>query len=588
MGMVLQAEDPMLKRTVALKVMRPELAASGDARERFLRKAQATAAIEHPHIIHVYQVAEDRGVPYLAMPFLKGEAMDVRLKRKRRLSVPEVIALGKQIAEGLSAAHKNGLIHRDIKPGNIWLEPRDAERAGGSFSWVKILDFGLARALAGDDVNLTKTGAILGTPAYMAPEQAKGEKVDARCDLFSLGAVLYRMLTGEMPFKGSDTIAILMALATEEPRPPSELNANVPANLSALVMRLLAKDPNKRPASARVVADELAALGDCETRRAEPREGPVEGAHPSPGPSRGSARREWGASSPAPLRGSARRKRECFSSAAALARAGREWRGRARWRAGSVPLVVVRQVLSIDESPRTGGHAGQFARHEDGPHRGRALLDRRARAQSAGRTDESEHEVILTRPFYIGMHEVTVGQFATFVKDTGYITEAEKSGLGSNRLQDDGKWVADPKTTWRNPGFEQSDEGPVVCVSRNDAWNFCRWLTGKEGKNYVLPSEAQWEYCCRAGSKAKFSFGDDDKDLESHAWFARQFREVPAPRRSEKPQPLGFVRHARQRLGVDSGLVRQELLSQLPARRSALPIPERDGTARWGMVESRG
>ncbi len=122
MGMVLQAEDPMLKRTVALKVMRPELAAAPDARERFLREAQATAAIEHPHIIHVYQVGEDRGVPFLAMPFLKGEPLDERLRREPRLPVAEAVSLGRQIAEGLAAAHAAGLIHRDIKPGNIWLE----------------------------------------------------------------------------------------------------------------------------------------------------------------------------------------------------------------------------------------------------------------------------------------------------------------------------------------------------------------------------------------------------------------------------------------------------------------------------------
>ena len=121
MGMVLMAEDPALKRTVALKVMRPELAARPDARQRFLREAQATAAIEHPHIVHVYQVGEDRGVPFLAMPFLKGEALDARLKRER-LPVAEVVRLGRQIAEGLAAAHRNGLIHRDIKPANIWLE----------------------------------------------------------------------------------------------------------------------------------------------------------------------------------------------------------------------------------------------------------------------------------------------------------------------------------------------------------------------------------------------------------------------------------------------------------------------------------
>src|SRR5205823_3035205 len=159
--------------------------------------------------------------------------------------------------------HDKGLIHRDIKPGNLWIE------AHGERGWVKILDFGLARATGGDDGTLTRTGAILGTPAYMAPEQARSQKVDARCDLFSLGAVLYRMLTGELPFQGNDTLSLLMALATEEPRPIRQLAPDLPPGLSDLVMRLLDKDPAGRPPSARAVADELAALAQDTTQLLE-------------------------------------------------------------------------------------------------------------------------------------------------------------------------------------------------------------------------------------------------------------------------------------------------------------------------------
>ncbi len=177
MGIVFQAEDPKLKRLVALKAMRPGLALSPAAKQRFLREAQAAAAIEHDHIITIHQVAEDRGVLFLAMPFLKGESLDARLNRDSSLPVPEVLRIGREIAEGLDAAHQHGLIHRDIKPANIWLEDRGrAERRqppgesepGGR---VKILDFGMVRT-ADSKTHLTQTGAILGTPAYMAPEQA--------------------------------------------------------------------------------------------------------------------------------------------------------------------------------------------------------------------------------------------------------------------------------------------------------------------------------------------------------------------------------------------------------------------------------
>ena len=184
MGVVFQAEDPHLRRLVALKVMRPSLAGSAEFHRRFLRKARLAAAIDHEHIVTVYQVGEDRGVPFLAMQMLRGQTLADRLERTGgRLPLPEVLRIGRETAEGLAAAHSRGLVHRDVKPANIWLE----EGRGR----VRIVDFGLARG-AEPDAQFTQAGAVIGTPAYMAPEQANGTAVDARCDLFSLGAVLYR------------------------------------------------------------------------------------------------------------------------------------------------------------------------------------------------------------------------------------------------------------------------------------------------------------------------------------------------------------------------------------------------------------
>ncbi len=185
------------------------------------------------------------------MEFLQGEPLDERLEREQELPCAEVLRIGREIAEGLAAAHATGLIHRDIKPANIWLEaPRNR---------VKILDFGLARS-AQQDAGLTQQGAIIGTPAYMAPEQARGELVDARCDLFSLGVVLYRLCCGQQPFHGSDTISTLLAVATQQPPPPSQTNPDLPPELSDLVMNLLEKDPARRPASAAAVIELLRAL----------------------------------------------------------------------------------------------------------------------------------------------------------------------------------------------------------------------------------------------------------------------------------------------------------------------------------------
>ncbi|HTU22148.1 MAG TPA: serine/threonine-protein kinase [Gemmataceae bacterium] len=271
MGVVFRAEDPQLVRLVALKAMLPSLAASASARQRFVREAQAAAALKHDHIVTIYQVSEDRGVPFLAMEFLEGEPLNARLEREGKLPLAEILRIGREIALALAAAHKRELIHRDIKPANIWLEGEPAPAgagasASGSFvigARVKILDFGLARAVR-EGTQLTQQGAIIGTPAYMAPEQAQGQSLDGSCDLFSLGCVLYRMATGVPAFRGTDIVSTLMAVATEEPKPPVSLNLELPTRLSDLILRLLAKTPEERPPSAQAVADELHAITEAE------------------------------------------------------------------------------------------------------------------------------------------------------------------------------------------------------------------------------------------------------------------------------------------------------------------------------------
>ncbi len=281
MGVVYMAEDPALRRTVAVKAMLPTIAASANAGKRFLREAQSMAAVEHDHIVRIYQVDEDRGVPFLAMEFLKGEPLDERLKHGDQLPLADVLRIGREIAEALSAAHATGLIHRDIKPANVWLESKGEGRRmkdetdtvqGSSFIphsssfRVKILDFGLARA-ASKESGLTQEGAIIGTPAYMSPEQTRGEVVDARTDLFSLGVVLYRLCTGKQPFQGKDTVSTLMEVALHEPPPPAKINRAVPQEVSDLVMKLLEKDAAKRFATADDVVHALRQLHDKVTSR---------------------------------------------------------------------------------------------------------------------------------------------------------------------------------------------------------------------------------------------------------------------------------------------------------------------------------
>lgn len=248
MGMVLKGHDPQLDRLVALKVMLPHVAADETFKQRFLREARAAAKLNSDHIVTIYQVSEDRGIPFLAMEYLEGAPLDQYLASGRQLTLAQILRVAREVAKGLADAHEQGLIHRDIKPGNIWLDKKNGGRS-------KILDFGLARAH--DDVNCTQSGTILGTPAYMAPEQARGEKVDGRADLFSLGCILYRLSSGDLPFKGDTTMAILMSLALNEPTAPHKINEAIPEWLSDLIMQLLEKEAIKRPASAREMLERI-------------------------------------------------------------------------------------------------------------------------------------------------------------------------------------------------------------------------------------------------------------------------------------------------------------------------------------------
>jgi serine/threonine protein kinase len=249
MGSVLLAEDTNLKRQVAIKVIKAEVAAAPAAKERFLREARAVAAIRHDHVVPIYHVGEEEGQPYIVMPLLEGESLATQLLRGP-LPPAKVIQIGREAALGLSAAHAVGVIHRDIKPANLWLDATTGR--------LLVLDFGLAQ-VSSDANGLTKPGMIQGTPCYMSPEQVDGKTLDARSDLFALGVVLYECSTGLRPFSGNLT-GVLRAIAADHPTSPHEVNPTVPPRLSHLVMRLLAKAPADRPASADEVKEELALM----------------------------------------------------------------------------------------------------------------------------------------------------------------------------------------------------------------------------------------------------------------------------------------------------------------------------------------
>jgi formylglycine-generating enzyme required for sulfatase activity/serine/threonine protein kinase len=556
MGLVLQAEDERLKRRIALKVMLPHVAVDEQARLRFVREAQVAAALEHDHVVTIHQVGEENGIPFIAMPFLKGESLDSRLKGVGKLPADQAARIGLQIAEGLAAAHDLGLIHRDIKPANIWLEePRDR---------VKILDFGLARLATSNDTQLTSSGAILGTPAYMAPEQARSQKPDARSDLFSLGAVLYRALTGQQPFRGDDLVSLLTSLAADTPASPRSLDASVPPELDALVTQLLAKKPEQRPASASEVAERLQ---------------PLVGSQPS-----------WRSTSPSvPISTrsaseEARSASEGKASTSTAVRRNPQWRSAPRsfrrsqvlLLAGVAALVILIPVAGfllrrIGESARIDvppqgsativGDTGWHGWPADAPKPAIAPFDaEQARAHQKawaeylgvpveyensigmkfslippgefemgsseqeinlllkrigkdwGKTaadfanEQPKHHVVLTQPFYLGIHEVTQANYVN-VRGTNPARHSPQSNS---------EFAAKVK------GLDTS-RFPVESLTWRDAQRFCDLLNDREQilpsiRGYSFASEAEWEYACRAGTVTQFYTGDDDNSLGPAIW----------------------------------------------------------------------
>jgi serine/threonine protein kinase/tetratricopeptide (TPR) repeat protein len=266
MGVVYLAEDLRLGRHVALKFLSADLAQTVDSRERLLREARSASALNHPHICTVHEVGEHDGQPFISMEWLEGETLRERLERGP-LPVAAALQLGVQVADALEAAHARGLVHRDLKPANLFLTRRGD---------VKVVDFGLAKSVEGDSnaqtiaggPALTQPGTAVGTVAYMAPEQARGEPVDARTDLFALGVVLYEGVTGHLPFGGTTTALAFDAVLNREPKAVSELNRDVPAALDGVIRRLLAKSSHSRVQSARELREQLEIIRASVVRRA--------------------------------------------------------------------------------------------------------------------------------------------------------------------------------------------------------------------------------------------------------------------------------------------------------------------------------
>jgi eukaryotic-like serine/threonine-protein kinase len=253
MAQVFRGTDRVLGRTVAIKVLDQKHRNDAKFVTRFRREAQAAAGINHPNVVSVFDTGSEDGLHYIVMEYVDGETLDDVLAREKVLPPERVVAIAEPVARALDAAHQKGMVHRDVKPGNIMLD-----RSGT----VKVVDFGIARAAADD--TLTQTGIVLGTAAYLSPEQAQGVAVDPRSDVYSLGCVLYEMLTGRKPFTGDSALAIAYKHVREDPAPPSQVNPDIPPELEAVVMTAMAKDPAQRFPSGGAMQEALSAAATGE------------------------------------------------------------------------------------------------------------------------------------------------------------------------------------------------------------------------------------------------------------------------------------------------------------------------------------
>jgi predicted Ser/Thr protein kinase len=347
MGVVYLADDPEIGRPVALKTVRPgasEVEAARELEARFLKEARLAGRLQHPNIVTIYDVGRDGDVCFIAMEYVEGRPLSRYMGVSPELPLPAKIGIVRQVAEALAHAHERGVLHRDVKPGNI-LVARNGR--------VKVTDFGIGKFTAGGGTELTRSGTMLGSPAYMSPEQIRGDPVDGRSDLFSLGVVLYELLTGVRPFPGESITTLVYQILHTEPRDPLEVRSGLPPSTRDVMARLLAKQPDKRPGNAREFIAELRRIARLH-RDSEPTLRAVaEGAAAPPDSSPSPATPPGAPAPPSPAGGGGRGPRvAAIAAAAGLVAALLLWRGWERRHGGQVRRVAPRRpAAAATEAP---------------------------------------------------------------------------------------------------------------------------------------------------------------------------------------------------------------------------------------------
>jgi serine/threonine protein kinase len=621
MGTVYLAEDTQLGRSVALKTPQFTDDSEQELLERFYREARTAATLRHPRICPVYDVGDIDGRHYITMAYIEGRPLSAFVHPVEPQTEQQIlIAVGK-IAQALQEAHDHGIVHRDLKPANIMVD-RQGEPV--------IMDFGLAQqARPGEELRLTQMGVILGSPAYMSPEQVEGDstKVGPAADQYGLGVILFELLTGQVPFVGS-LASVMGQIVSKAPTPPSRYRPALDPRIDALCLKMLAKNPADRFPSLSAVADAIAAI--VRNPSVRPASKPnsrssrmglalaagavigllaaavlyfrvgktlveIQVSDPGvqvalrgstvtlTGPDNKEVKVDPGENELTITHGDLKFKTGTFTiekdnkqivkvslvGSAIAAKFGDK----------DLPLLPLQATAKADDQP--AAKSGSEPQPVSGTTEGRpaggnsttgpsdrpslsfpfgapiARIAQRAWAKTLNVPVDTTnsigiklelippgsymmgaykgHHVRITRPCYFGAYEVTRGQFAQFVNATGFRTLAETApgGIRLDNGEVSTKWEPQKRFTWHEPGFPQEDNHPVVQIAWKDATSFCDWLSRKEGKVYRLPTEAEWEYACRAGTVTRHYYGSDADDTTQIANVADAAAKAVFPRWKE-------------------------------------------------------
>ena len=535
MGVVYKARQTGLNRVVALKMILSAEHAGADEMKRFRIEAEAVAQLQHPNIVQVYEIGEHNGRPYFSMEFVEGGSLQQRIGGKPQ--PPKwCAAMAEKLALAMHAAHAQGIIHRDLKPANVLLCTAGvppavtpaSRRHGTRLEEPRIMDFGLAKRLKADE-SLTQSGAVMGTPQYMAPEQASGEarRVGPLADVYALGAILYTMLTGKPPFSADTAMAMLRKVLNEEPAPPTALHKRIPPDIETICLKCLQKEPAKRYASANELAADLRRFLNGEpivARASSPWEKAAKWARRSP-----TAAALIGVSALATVGviGLLVRHDVQQRSANAELRAALDAIEQEKQRVKQAEDERRRANLELTKERRTPDEKEKEVRDAE-----RIKAQQRfKKALAAGKAleldlgggvklemmlipagkfimgspemekdrglIETQHEATIGRPFYMGMYEVTQEQY--------------EQVMGKNR------------------SLFKAAQNPADSVPWDAADEYCRRLSGITRQTVRLPTEAEWEYACRAGTTTRFNTGDGDGDLDRAGWWQENSWNRPHP-----------------------------------------------------------